>query len=499
MSHNNLWLVLKDFKDAPLREGAIELLRKFGLASEHVVDTDGSLDDFLDMFGIRQKLTDKEYQNIRRLVRKIVFLFQLTQEDVSLSPSSGEGGGILANSVIFIAADIAHSPYLTQGELQGIISPIRKGFSNPVVGLFRYAHRMAFTAVAHKPHKNRPEMDVLFGAGVTENISLSNPCWQHKEFLLRWRKIIGAGSSATFGDMVRHLVNVPDKYRVDNLCQNSDSPDILRMYIREVSRWPLLTKAEEKELARRMNHDVDAEERFYCSNLRLVIWQAKKYANASNIDILDLIQEGNIGLMKAVDKFEYQLGYRFSTYATWWIRQAITRYIADHGRLIRIPVHAFEDIRRLYRVRYTVFRRTGRDATLDEISKKLQWTEEKAARVLNIVEDPVSAEASTGDNMSIGHLNDSIEDENIASLVDVVTNSCLKQAIQTVLNSLTWREAKVLRMRFGIGMNTDYTLEEVGKQFDVTRERIRQIEVKAMNKLRRSGRSEHLRIFLDNT
>jgi len=497
MNDSNLWMALKGFRDAPLREGTVQLLSKFGLASEYVIDTDGSdgsLDDFLDMFGVGQKLTDKEYQNIRRLVRKIVFLFQITQEDVSLSPSSGDDGGILANSVIFIVADIAHSPYLTQGELHGIIRSVRKGFSNPVVGLFRYGTRMAFTAVAHRQHKIRPEIDVFFGAGVTEDVSLSNPDWRHKDFLLRWRKIVKSGTSATLGDMVQHLVNVPDKYRVDKLCQSSDSPDILRMYIGDVSRWSLLTESEEKELARKVNHDGDAKEQFRCSNLRLVIWQAKKYAHVPNIDILDLIQEGNIGLMKAVDKFEYQRGYKFSTYATWWIRQAITRHIADHGRLIRIPAHAFEDIRRLDRVRYTIFRRTGRDATLDEISNKLQWSKEKAVRVLNIVEDPVSAEASTGDNISIGHLNDSIEDENAASLVDVVTNSCLKQAIQTVLNSLTEREAKVLRMRFGIGMSTDHTLEEIGKQFDVTRERIRQIEAKA---LRRLAQYKHLRAFLD--
>jgi len=495
MNDSALWMALKDFRDAPLREGAVQLLGKFGLASEYVIDTDGSLGDFLDMFDVRQKLTGKEYQNLRRLVRKIVFLFQLTQEDVSLSPSSGNDGGLLANSIIFIAADVNCSSYLTQDELQGVIRSLRKGFSDPVVGLFRYGKQMAFTAVAHRQHQIQSEIDVFFGAGATENINLSNPDWRHKDFLLRWQRIVASGSTATLGEVVQHLINVPNKYRADKLCQNSDSPDILRMYIGDVSRWPLLTKAEEKELARRIGHDADAKERFYCSNLRLVIWQAKRYADVSNIDILDLIQEGNIGLRKAVDKFEHRRGYKFSTYATWWIRQAITRYIADHGRLIRIPVHAFEDIRRLDRVCYTTFRRTGRDATLDEISKKLQWSAKKAARVLSIVEDPVSMESSTGDDTSISRLNDSIEDENADSLVDMVTRSCIKQAIRTVLMSITERESKVLRMRFGIGMKTDHTLEEIGKQFDVTRERIRQIESKALRKL---AQSKHLRTFLDN-
>lgn len=499
MNDGNLWMALKAFRDAPLREGAVQLLSKFGLASEHVIDTDGSLDGFLDMFGVRQKLTDKEYQNIRKLVRKIVFLFQITQEDVSLSPSSGEDGGMFANSVIFIAADIAYSPYLNQGELQGIIRSIRKGFPNPVVGLFRYAHRVAFTAVAHRQHKIRSEIDVFFGAGVTEDVRLSNPDWRHKDFLLRWRKIIGAGLSATLGDMALHLINVPDKYGVERLSQSSDSPDIIRMYIGDVSRWPLLTKSKEGELARKMSSDGEAKEKFFCSNLRLVIWQAKKYAHVPNIDILDLIQEGNTGLMKAVDKFDYRRGYKFSTYATWWIRQSITRAIADQGRVIRVPVHAFEDIKKLSRVSHQILRKTGREATSDEISKKLQWSEEKVTRVLNIVEDPVSMEASTGDDVDISRLNDSIEDENIVSLVDVVTSSCLKQVIGTLLNSLTKREAKVLKLRFGIGMRTGYTLEEIGKQFDVTRERIRQIETKALRKLRHPSQTERLRIFLDNT
>lgn len=498
MNDNGIWVALKDFECAPLRDGATKLLSKFGLTSDRVMGADsGSLDDFLNEFNVNQKLTDLERKNIRRLVRKIVFLFQVTQDEISLLPSSGEDGGLLANSIIFIVADVTCSPHLTQDELQGIIRPLRKGFSAPVVGLFRYGGRMAFTAVAHRQHQIRPEIDVLFGAGVTENVNLSNPDWRHKDFLLKWQRIIASGSAATFGDVAQHLINVPNKYRADKLCQNSDSPDIFRMYIWDVSRWPLLTKADEKELARRMDHDADAKERFYCSNLRLVIWQAKRYADVSNIDILDLIQEGNIGLMKAVNKFEYWRGNKFSTYATWWIRQAITRYIADHGRLIRVPVHAFEDIRRLDRVCYTIFRRTGRDATPDEISEKLQWSKEKVTRVLNIVEDPVSMEASTGDDVDISRLKGSIEDENIVSLVDVVTSSCLKQAIRTLLNSLTKREAEVLRMRFGIGMSTGHTLEEIGNRFGVTRERIRQIESKTLKKLRRSSRSRPLRVFLE--
>jgi len=490
MNDSALWMALKDFRDAPLREGAVQLLGKFGLASEYVIDTDGSLGDFLDMFDVRQKLTGKEYQNLRRLVRKIVFLFQLTQEDVSLSPSSGNDGGLLANSIIFIAADVNCSSYLTQDELQGVIRSLRKGFSDPVVGLFRYGKQMAFTAVAHRQHQIQSEIDVFFGAGATENINLSNPDWRHKDFLLRWQRIVASGSAATFGEVVQHLINVPNKYRADKLCQNSDSPDILRMYIGDVSRWPLLTKAEEKKLAQQMSHDADAKERFYCSNLRLVIWQAKRYVDVSNIDILDLIQEGNIGLMKAVDKFEYQRGNKFSTYATWWIRQSIDRYIDDQANIIRIPVHMIETMKKLKHVQRRFQQENGRDALPDELAILMGIPEESVREILNIAKEPISMGTFIG-----SRLGDFVEDKNIASPVDIATNSRLKQTMQAVLSSLTEREARVLQMRFGIGMKTDHTLEEIGKQFDVTRERIRQIESKALRKL---AQSKHLRAFLDN-
>ena len=272
--------------------------------------------------------------------------------------------------------------------------------------------------------------------------------------------------------------------------------DPVRMYLKEIGKVPLLTAEEEIELAKKMEQgDEDAKKRLAEANLRLVVSIAKRYVGRGML-FLDLIQEGNLGLIKAVEKFDYRKGYKFSTYATWWIRQAITRAIADQARTIRIPVHMVETINKLIRVSRQLLQELGREPTPEEIAEEMDMSVERVREILKISQEPVSLETPIGEEED-SHLGDFIQDDNVPVPAEAAAQTLLKEQLDEVLDTLTEREQKVLRLRFGMNDGRARTLEEVGKEFDVTRERIRQIEAKALRKLRHPSRSRKLKDYLD--
>lgn len=313
-------------------------------------------------------------------------------------------------------------------------------------------------------------------------------------------------------DVLRITADTDDDVDIDNMIAEEEEVDMenidlsvpegvsiedpVRMYLKEIGKVPLLSAEREIELAKRMEEgDEDAKKELAEANLRLVVSIAKRYVGRGML-FLDLIQEGNLGLIKAVEKFDYHKGYKFSTYATWWIRQAITRAIADQARTIRIPVHMVETINKLIRVSRQLLQELGREPLLEEIAKELDMPVERVREILKISQEPVSLETPIGEEED-SHLGDFIQDDNVPVPAEAAAQTLLKEQLDEVLDTLTEREQKVLRLRFGMNDGRARTLEEVGKEFDVTRERIRQIEAKALRKLRHPSRSRKLRDYLD--
>ncbi len=298
-----------------------------------------------------------------------------------------------------------------------------------------------------------------------------------------------------FDDIEREIEDI-ENIDLENLDSGLSIDDPVRMYLKEIGKVPLLSADEEIELAKRMElGDEEAKKKLAEANLRLVVSIAKRYVGRGML-FLDLIQEGNLGLIKAVEKFDYRKGYKFSTYATWWIRQAITRAIADQARTIRIPVHMVETINKLVRVSRTLLQDLGREPTPEEIAKEMNLPEERVREILKISQEPVSLETPIGEEED-SHLGDFIQDDNVPVPADAAAAILLKEQLVEVLGTLTDREQKVLRLRFGLDDGRARTLEEVGREFNVTRERIRQIEAKALRKLRHPSRSKKLKDFLD--
>lgn len=326
-----------------------------------------------------------------------------------------------------------------------------------------------------------------------------------EDIMFRMLKV--EASAEEIDEVMKHLQNANIKIiKADNPdIEKEDFSDLVstitddpvKMYLKDIGKVPLLTCDEEIELAQKcLEGDELAKRKLSEANLRLVVSIAKRYTGRTSMQFLDLIQEGNLGLLKAVEKFDYSKGFRFSTYATWWIRQSITRAMADQARTIRIPVHMVETIHKLTRVKRQLLQELGRDPTLEEISKGMDMPEDKVAEIQKIAQEPISLENPVGEDED-GKMADFIEDETIKSPVEVATQNILREQILAVIETLTPREQKVIRLRYGLDDAHPRTLEEVGKEFNVTRERIRQIEAKALRKLRNPNRSKRLKDFME--
>jgi len=484
-----------------------------------------------DELKIAKRIEEGQQQLVKAISRSCVVVEDFLQ---SFDNISGEEGGVRLTDLISGFADLSEPEDFVSPQVAGDI-PVEEAADDELKGI-------NLEEVEEKVENLRNQLKIASDA-IKEHGYVSEQTERAFEKLadlfmeFKWapqylKKLTGIipNGVAVVREQEKFILEtfvkyakMPRKEFIDSFVGNESNPDWLKQFIDASHSYSESLLPHEKDLkkAQKVLADIEAQYGLTISglkdinrrmsigeakarrakkemieaNLRLVISIAKKYTNRG-LQFLDLIQEGNIGLMKAVDKFEYRRGYKFSTYATWWIRQAITRSIADQARTIRIPVHMIETINKLNRISRQILQEQGREATPEELAERMEMPEDKVRKVLKIAKEPISMETPIGDDED-SHLGDFIEDGKVLSPVEAATIAGLRESTQHVLAGLTAREAKVLRMRFGINMNTDHTLEEVGKQFDVTRERIRQIEAKALRKLRHPSRSEQLRCFLD--
>ena len=499
---------LREFARVPLHEGALNLLAAMDINGRTLETTNGSLQHFLQFFPPNKALTQRETDLLNANIYQIFFLCQWTGEEISEAAAAGAGENIkfdhrdsFIQSLLFVTASLRFGA-LDASLLGEITRAINKIFAHPVIVFFREGRNMALGTMNRRAHQRDHDKAVLEEPHVNRNIRLDNPEYAHLKILhdlvpQQLEKLIEndeeleiSRDELSFDHLAKGIVKTLDDDEEKIARRVSDTIDFSN-YLRDAARFPLLSREEEVELGKQVENGCeDSKNKFINSNLRLVIWWAKKYSSYNNHLLLpDLVQEGNLGLIRGVEKWDWQRGFKFSTYGSWWIRQSITRAISNKERMIRVPVYMLELINKIKRAQRVFYNETGRGPTLEEIAQKTELSLEQVKKAWEVIPD-----ALLGDNIIM----DARNNETAKNPEEQAIQSNLQAIVSKVLSTtLPPRMERVLRMRFGIGTDQNHTLEEVGQEFSVTRERIRQIEVKALKKLRHPSRARKLKSFIN--